>query len=73
MPSFTPPPWNQFNPVSATIPVQKDGESDFHNSNRKQPLSLLTSYLPIASQRSQNAQPDSTVQEVLANETDDET
>jgi len=45
----------------ASLPVQKDGESDHCNSNRKQPFSLLTSYVPIASQRSQNAQPDTSL------------
>jgi len=40
--------------------VQKDGEWDHQNSNRKRVLSLLNSYFPIACRKVQNAQPDTT-------------
>ncbi|MGC0775845.1 MAG: hypothetical protein WCD68_01470, partial [Candidatus Acidiferrum sp.] len=44
----------------ASLPVQKEGERDRQNSNRKRVLSLPTSYLPIACRKAQNAQPDAT-------------
>jgi hypothetical protein len=40
--------------------VQKDGESNGPHSNRKQLFSSLNSYLPTASRKAQNTQPDTT-------------
>src|SRR5208337_202122 len=44
----------------ASLPVQKDGEWDHQNSNRKRELSLLNSYFPLACRKVQTAQPDTT-------------